>query len=239
MIISNFNNVSILYLDKFEIRVDEHKIYFSPPKLKDTLVNDFNFFMAFCSISDADLRKYFQGISFVNRYGLLTLILSEGGESGVVLYRWFQKCIEGFKYADDSLKVGDLWLSNEVFELICTYVAISCGQKKIDVLKQITEEENLTPAMREWNRRLREDQEKIDRARAKASEGKGAELDVVIACLVREFRLSLEEIFNMTYYTIFFLFSQIGKIARYDVDVIAAGMGSLKKGHKHKHWVNA
>ena len=87
MIISNFNSVSLLYLEKFEIQVDEHKIYFIPPKLKDTLTNDFSLFMAFCSISDADLRKYFQGISFVNRYNLLILILVEGGDSASILLR--------------------------------------------------------------------------------------------------------------------------------------------------------
>jgi hypothetical protein len=31
------------------------------------------------------------------------------------------------------------------------------------------------------------------------------------------------------------LFEQVGKIARYNVDVIAAGNGLLPKGQKHKY----
>lgn len=237
MITSNFNRTSLLYLSTFEVDYDNQKFYFTIPKLKDTLKHGFNLFMVFCSMEEKELRKFFEGVNFVNRYHLLVQILSIENEVAPILYKWFQFCIKDFEYRDDSLMAGEFLITSEVFDLFCTYIAIACGQKKIDVLVSMEEEKNLTPEEREWNRRMREHQAIIDRARKKADEN-GLELDIIIACLMREFGLTLDQVFELNYYTIFFLFEQVGKIARYNVDVIAAGNGLLPKGQKHKYWIN-
>jgi hypothetical protein len=62
--------------------------------------------------------------------------------------------------------------------------------------------------------------------------------ELVIAAIVHDFGLSLQEVLDMNYFTLYYYFGLTDKLASYNVDLIATGTGSVKKGHKHKYWVN-
>lgn len=244
MIRSNFTQTALMANSEIVIEYsqNENKILykFCMPSIKDTTEFGFYSFLSFCIIPEKDLQEWFKSVNFTSRYELLQLILQEPNDFADLLLHFFKKYwLNWEKNADEFFSI-----SKEVFDLFCLYLAVACGQKKF---KEVTEYEEdldtLSPEEREWKLKQKEYEDLISKTKAKNREqnttnGNATGNELVIATVVHDFGLSLQEVLDMNFFTLYYYFGLTEKLASYNVDLIATGTGSVKKGHKHKYWVN-
>jgi hypothetical protein len=122
-------------------------------------------------------------------------------------------------------------VSKEIFETFCDYIAIAAGTKNIKSLEYV-----ITDEMDEIEKRRILLERKIQETKSKgAANGKPTGLDIVITGVIKEFHYTYGELLNMTLYSIYYMYSQLGLIMNYEVGNIAAGNGLLKKNTKHNH----
>lgn len=196
---------------------------------------NYNFFYGFCAAHINDLKEQTKA-EFDSKKDFLIKAIRSGDANAVSLLGCLARHIQDFKYVDDSLFCGEFELTDEVFELFCLYVAIASGCAKWEALSIREQEKNMSPEEIEWERRKRLNQAKINAAKEKA--GKGTDLEDMVAALMYEFGMSLEEIYDLNKFSFVTLYGNIMSIAGYEVSKIAAGTGNLGKNSKHKYWTN-
>lgn len=214
----------------------ERYVFFMPT-LKDEQngILNYNLFYGFCTAELKDLQEQTKA-EFTSKYEFLTRALHEVSDTSITLLGCLARHIQDFRYVDDLLYGGEFPLNDEILELFCLYVAIASGCAKWDALRIRQEEKNMSPAEREWERRKRANQAKINAAKEKA--GKNLELESIVAALMYEFGMSLTEVFQLNRFTFMVLYDSVLSIAGYEVSKIAAGTGNLGKNSKHKYWTN-
>jgi hypothetical protein len=137
----------------------------------------------------------------------------------------------GYHEKDGQMYWGSRIISKDVFDLFCDYISITLGVKKIEDLKLI-----ITDDMDEITKRQIMLERKIAATKAKDPSGGGnITFDLIMAGVCHEFGYSFADMYEMTPYSIYFMYSQIGKIMNYSINNVAAGNGLLKKNSKHKH----
>lgn len=238
MISSNFTHVSLLFNNTIIVKNDTDTYVFNMPSIdfENSTAYNFNFFLGCCASEITLLQKQLPTIHFESKYELmLTLCKSQTSEAIDVL-ACLSYCIQDFEYVEDSFWCGKTLITDEIFDLFCDYISIACGYNAWDLLESKRKFSEMSEWEQEWERKKREHDAKIRAAKAK--EGKGVGLDIVVASIMREFGLSIDEIKHMNKYGVYFLFSQVGKIANYEVTKIAAGTGNLGKSVKHQYWAN-
>lgn len=197
---------------------------------------NFNFFLGCCASSVNMLKQQITDFTFDNKYDLFRALCKSTISEKVDLLACLSYCIQDFEYVEDSFYCGQSAIDVEVFELFCDYISIACGYNSFEILETKKKLREMTDFEREWEKKRLEHEAKIKAAKAK--QGKGTELDIVIASIMREFGVSIKDIFQMNKYSLFFLYSQVGKIANYEVTKIAAGTGNLSRSTKHQYWAN-
>jgi hypothetical protein len=210
---------------------------FNMPTLKDEAdgILNYNFFYGFCASHLNDLKEQTKA-EFTSKKEFLIKAIKIGDSNAISLLGCLARHIQDFKYVDDSLYSGEFKLNDEVLDLFCLYVAIASGCEKWDALIIREQEKNMSPEEKEWERRKRLNQAKINAAKEKA--GKGIHLEDMVPALMYEFGLSLEEIYKLNKFSFMKLYGDIMTIAGYEVSKIAAGTGNLGKNSKHKYWTN-
>ena len=243
MIRSNFTKLALLANTEIVVGYDTPNstvqyYNFRMPTVRETTEFNFYTFLTFCILDEARLKEWFKNVEFETRYDLMKAIMAQPSEFreliALFLKRYWLNCNQD---ADEFFN-----MPKEIFDLFCLYLAVACGQKKFE---EVAEYENdystMTPEEIEWKKREKEYNDLISKARAKAKESdahKGAGNELVIAAVVHDFGFSMDEVLNMNFYTLYYYFGLTEKLASYNVDLIATGTGSVKKGHKHKYWVN-
>lgn len=232
---SNFNseallcNVPITIVDK---RGGSYTMIL--PTLKDKLTDmDFEIFVSFCANDIEEINKK-GGTNFKDRFSMFKAYKKNKVDILPILDKFFNKYMQGFKYVDDSLYWGNRLVGKEIFEAFCNYCAIAAGVKAIKDLDLI-----ITPDMDEFEKRRIEMEIKIQKTKAKNKEASKKEsLDIILTGICHEFGLTYSQLLDMTLYSIYYMYSQLGAIMNYEVGNIAAGNGLLKKNTKHNHWAN-
>ena len=202
------------------------------PILQDKLENiDYETFINFCAVPLEEVSKK-SGINISNRLALFKIYQEHKKDVIKTLNKFFEKYMIGFKYVDDSLYWGNRLVGKEIFETFCDYCAIAAGKKSIKDLDLI-----ITDDMDEFEKRRIEAERRIAKTKAKGKEdGKDLDLSIVLSAVSHEFSLSFQQLLNMTLYSIYFMYSELGPITSYTIANIAAGNGLLKRSSVHKHW---
>lgn len=188
-----------------------------------------------------DIQREFFGkvITDTKLAFVLACIVHFEEQIGGILIEFFEKFIIDFKLTDDSSSYKQLTCNGNVigveeFDLLCKYVSIACGDR--DIVSKEKEEKKVVEKSAEeleWERKKKENADKIKNARSKTDTHS---FDNLIVSVRHEFGMSTNEIFNLTFYALMYYYSFVPKLMRYRVDVIAAGNGLLQKGHKY--WIN-
>lgn len=238
VVTSNFNKSALLINTPIIVRNDRKETFvFYMPTLRDEFegILNYNFFYGFCAAHLQDLKEKTRA-EFTSKHDFLIKAIRSGDANTVSLLGCLTRHIQDFKYVDDSLYCGEFKLDEEVFELFCLYVAIASGCEKWEALTIREQEKNMSPEEKEWERRKRLNQAKINAAKERA--GKSTNFEDIVASIMYEFGMSLTEVYNLNKFSFMALYSNIMTIAGYEVSKIAAGTGNLGKESKHKYWTN-
>lgn len=244
MIRSNFTQTALLanteIIIEYTTEEESKQFRFRMPTIRESTEFNFYTFLTFCILEENKLRDWFKSAQFDSRYALLKLIFAEPNDFCNLLCYFFKKYWLNWDGEADEF----FSMPKEVFDLFCLYLAVAAGQKKFKEIEELEEDlSKLTPEERAWKEREKEYNDLIAKTKAKAAEqnkekGKGMGTELVIAAIVHDFGLSLQEVLDMNYFTLYYYFGLTDKLASYNVDLIATATGSVKKGHKHKYWVN-
>ena len=230
---SNFCSELLLCGNCVTIVNDKGKIFkMNLPLLRDKIENlDFDIFITFCTISIDEANKQ-NGTNFKNKYQLFRAYKSNKIDIMSILDKYFEKYMIGFKYVDDSLYWGEYIVNKEIFETFCNYCAIAAGVKSIKDLDLV-----ITDDMDEFEKRRIMAERKIPATKNKGEKhGKETSMSLILTGVCSEFSYTYKELLDMTIYSIYYMYSQLGAIMGYEIGNIAAGNGLLKKNTKHKHW---
>lgn len=202
------------------------------PTLRDYLVNlDFDIFISFCASPIEEINSKL-GTNFQDKFQIFKAYKSNKVDITNTLDKYFTKYMIGFKYVDDSLYWGNRLVGKEIFEAFCNYCAIASGVKSIKDLELI-----VTNEMDEFEKRRIEMEKRIQKTKSKNNEqDKVTELSIILTGVAKEFGYQYKDLLDMTLFSIYYMYSQLGAIMGYEVGNIAAGNGLLKKNTKHNHW---
>lgn len=238
LIKSNFSEISLLCNTPIKLQCQQGFIILHMPTIKDeySSLYDCNFFFGCCVKTIAELQKDLEIPKLRSKLELIKAICSESTDISLGVIQCLNMIIGDFKYVDGSFYSGEVPIVDEVFEIICDYVAIAIGGISFSELVKKNELAKLSPEERAWEERKRMNESKIRKSKNKT--GKIISLDIIMACLTYEFHISLQDLYEMNKYTVYFLYSQVGKISNYEVTKIAAGTGNLGRKNKHTYWTN-
>lgn len=237
MISSNFSSTALLANLPIIVKDDDNIFIFNMPTVEKEYggIYSYSNLIFLCSASMTELEEHFKGVPFKSRYDLMKKICEHSSEDfGTSVIYCLSNIINDFEYVADSFRSGGKAISEEVFELLCSYIAIATGHKEISYLKQKEEEKNMTAEEIAWEERKRKNEARI--AKAKKKSGKLIEFDLIMACVCYEFHIPIKDLVQMNKYGVYFLYGKIGKISSYEVTKIAAGTGNLGSRNKHKYW---
>jgi hypothetical protein len=143
------------------------------------------------------------------------------------------------KMVDDWLLDGNYVIDDQVMDFLSYILAVNTGTEKLeDVQKELSSNVKKTPEELEWDRLMREQQKQINKVKNKFTDSK-LTVDLMIAAVMREFKMSIEELMNKNFYFIRYFYRACLKIDAYSLNLIAEGNGNVDaKKHKHKYWVN-
>lgn len=234
---SNFNSETLLCNRPITIIDKRGGIYnLVLPTLRDKLDNiDYDIFIGFCATSLEEIAVA-TGRKFRDKFHLFKEYKKNNVDILPVLDKYFAKYMIGFKYVDDSLYWGNRLVSKEIFEAFCNYCAIASGAKSLDDLELI-----ITDDMDEFEKQRIRNEIRIRKTKAKAASentAKKSSLTKILAGVCHEFGLSYNQLLDMTLYSIYFMYSQLGHIMNYEITNVAAGNGLLKRTTKHNHWAD-
>lgn len=236
MIKSNFSEVALLCNVPIKMQCEQGFIILHMPTIQDEYgsLYDCNFFFNCCVKTIAELQTELNLSQLKTKLELIKAICSDSTEISFGIMQCLNMIISDFKYVDDSFYSGETLIIDEIFDIICDYVAVAIGGINMSEVKKKKELANLSPEERAWEERKRMHESKIRKSKNKA--GKLISLDIILACLTYEFHISLQDLYEMNKYTVYFLYSQVGKISNYEVTKIAAGTGNLGSKNKHTYW---
>lgn len=237
MITSNFSSTTLLANLPIIVKDNDNIFIFHMPTIEKEYggIYNYNNLTFLCSETMSELKKHFKEVPFNSRYDLMKKICEYGSEEfGISVIYCLSNIIDNFEYIADSFRSNGKVISEEVFELLCNYIAIAVGNKKIDYLQEKEKEKQMTPEELAWEERKRKNEAKIRKTKNKS--GKTVDFDTVLSCVCYEFNIPIKDLFQMNRYGVYFLYSKIGKISSYEVTKIAAGTGNLGSKNKHKYW---
>ena len=234
---SNFDSSLLLCNGIVKIWSGDHALFeMRLPILRDKYEEkDFDSFVGFCASPLEVINKQLQ-TSFKSRMDLWLFYKNNGDTKFIkTLLKFFAKYMINFEYVDDCLMWNKRKIPRQVFELFCTYFAIAWGVKDLKELNYI-----ITDDMDEFDKQRILMEQKIAKTKQQGTrEGaQGPGFDRILLGVSREFHYSFQEIYNMTIYAIYLMYSQLNAIMVYDINNIAAGNGNLKKNTKYTHWVD-
>lgn len=135
---------------------------------------------------------------------------------------------EGFHFKN-ALKIDDIVVDNELLNQIIEVLLLSMNRKKT----MIYEDDD------EFTRAEKAAKIRAERIRRNSKGEKGASIEDMIAGILYAFpQYKIEDLMQKNLYTIYYLFGYIGRIANYEVEIVAFGNGLVKKGQKFKHFID-
>lgn len=228
----NVNKLNLLRNESLHlITEEEQKIIFFVPTFRDYIEDDDLTF--FFSARDLNWKEVELNRSFNDYYELIIFMAFNNLYSQSII-NTITKFIPDSKILNTGVYVNSYRLSYEEFAFITDVWLVAMGAKKIDdITKQIETQEELDPIMK----KIRESEEKVRRIKQQAQEQKGDDgfsLDKLMIAVIKEFGLSMKEIWDSNLYTLMWYYEYALRFGNYRVNTIAFGNGLIKQ---HKYFI--
>lgn len=226
----NVNKLNLLRNEDFYILTEEEKkIKFFVPTFRD-YVEDDNLTLFF-SARDLKWEEVNLNRTFNNYYELLIFMAFNELYAGPIV-KTITKFIPQAKILNTGVYVEDYKLSYEEFAFITDVWLVSMGAKKLDqIISHAESDEELDPIMK----RIKESEEKVRRIKQQNEKGgDDFSLDKLMIAIIKEFGLSMKEIWDSNLYTLMWYYEYALRYGNYRVNAIAFGNGLIKK---HKYFI--
>lgn len=227
----NLDKLNILRNESlYLMNQNDEKITFYIPTLRD-YVEDENLTLFFAA-RDLDWKSVELNRDFKNYYELMIFMAFNDLYTEPIISTIY-KFIPDSKVRDTGIFVNDYKLTYEEFAFITDSWLVCMGAKKLDEMIGIGEpEEELDPIMQ----KIKASEEKIKKIRQKNQESKegGLELDKLIIAIIKEFNLSMKEVWDSNLFTIMWYYEYALRLNNYRINTIAFGNGLIKK---HKYFI--
>lgn len=235
---TNFSKASLLKNLPIILEKNECKYVFNMPTLEFECValEEIRIFYGFCASNMDDIKDKNSSLDFDNKYDFARAAIRNNDIFGRSILMGMYSVIQDFKYVDDSFYCGDSPLDSEIFDFLCLAVSIASASKNWEDIEKDRDYENMSKEEKKWERKKRENQAKIDSLKEK--KGKGYSLDKIIVAVMHDFSMSIEEVYKLNRFGLYYLFSCCNKVVFYEVAKIGTGTGNIGKNYKHKHWIN-
>ncbi|RLI49298.1 hypothetical protein DRO61_05260 [Candidatus Bathyarchaeota archaeon] len=185
---------------------------------------------------EEDIKKIIVGREFDSHYLLFSFILAginkteDVDKIGLLILTGLQIIIPDLVFENKQFKIKGKFLNERAFNEIVLILFKALDRKKIIINK---DDDPLIKREKEMKLKA----QKI-RRNARNNEATGNSIEDMLVSILYEFQqYSLEDLFELNIYTIYYLFGYVGKIANYEVSKIAFGTGNYKRGKKHKYFV--
>lgn len=222
-----FNRIQLLRNKPIKISRSLPNLYFhvQGPTIGEVYDNDKLFLVVqILMMEEAELKKFLKIEDKLSKLEILTLILTKFEERGILLIE-MQKVILGLNLKDNKIFIDKYQMTKKELELTSEVLQLIMGQKNDSNI----EEENLTPEeirVKELEKKVQEKKKKQEDKKETNSENL---LENIIMAVIYEFRLSIEEIMNMNYFTLIWHYSYTSKLHVYRINQSAIGSGMVKK----------
>lgn len=148
----------------------------------------------------------------------------------ITIMEGLRSFIPGIEFKNKKFMLNGTFLNETAFNEIIIILFKMLKKEKII----INEDDD------EFTKRDKKNKLRIQRIKRNPKDKKEGDKDStnnMLASIIYEFpQYTLEDLFELNIYTIYYLFGYVGKIANYEVSKIAAGNGNLKKSKKHKYF---
>lgn len=221
-----FNRIQLLRNKPIKISRSLPNLYFhvQGPTIGEVYDNDKLFLVVqILMMEEAELKKFLKIEDKLSKLEILTLILTKFEERGIILIE-MQKVILGLNLKDNKIFIDKYQMTKKELELTSEVLQLIMGQKNDSNI----EGENLNPEeirVRELEKKVQEKKKKEDKKEVDSENL----LENIIMAVIYEFRLSIEEIMNMNYFTLIWHYSYTSKLHVYRINQSAIGSGMVKK----------
>jgi len=194
-----FNRIQLLRNKPIKISRSLPNLYFhvQGPTIGEVYDNDKLFLVVqILMMEEAELKKFLKIEDKLSKLEILTLILTKFEERGIILIE-MQKVILGLNLKDNKIFIDKYQMTKKELELTSEVLQLIMGQKNDSNI----EGENLNPEeirVRELEKKVQEKKKKEDKKEVDSENL----LENIIMAVIYEFRLSIEEIMNMNYFTL-------------------------------------
>lgn len=233
-------NATIVYA--FE---NDDPIMVNIPKIRDSIEDpSFNLFLSLMILKKEDYEDMRLKSQVENETQALIALIRENKEVRLQIEPYIEKYIQGASVSSKGIQIGERVLTEKEVDFFKNIILVSFGIKRLEDIVEDKEEEDLlakmSPAERIIYERQQETLKRLEQAKRKRDEAKGGskiDLPKMIAGVMKEFNMSLDQIKDLNYYTLYYLFSYVFKIDHYDFMKKAAASGNLTKKAKIRHWL--
>lgn len=149
---------------------------------------------------------------------------------------FFERYFEGaFVFKDGKILINDVIITEERFNILKLMFSIATGEKDFSewtnfLQQKDTEEKEMDALSKSILEKMRLNEEKIKKTKeGKNNSGKKTDIDIIMLSIVNEIpSISLNDIFNMNYFTFMWYYSNINKLVENKIQIVAAGNGLVK-----------
>lgn len=234
-------NILLNAIIRYSSEEDQEPILIKLPTIRDS-VEDANFDM-FVSLLFLKVEDY-QKMGLVMKIesaaqGLIALVRESSAVRKQTEY-FFEKFLINSKLSSKGVLVNDIPLTEEEVEFFRKVILITYGVEKLEEEKDSVDTSKMGAAEKAIYDRQQETLRRLEEAKKrkqKVSSEDQVNLPKIIAGVMKEFTMTLEDIKDLNYYTLYYLFSYVFKIDHYDFMKRAAASGNLAKNAKIKHWL--
>lgn len=227
----------------YSFNEEKDLIFVKIPTIRDSISDhNFNLFLSLLFLKVKDYKKMRLKMQIGTPTEGFIALLRESKEIREQVQPYIQKYLVGSEVSVSGISIGERILTAQEVEYFIEIILVSFGVKEYEEKKEIDADlSKMSPTERKIYERQKATLEKLEAAkkRKQQAQTKDGQIDLpkIIAGVMKEFNLSLEEIKDLNYYTLYYLFSYVFKIDHYDFIKQAAASGNLAKKSKITHWL--
>jgi len=232
---TNFSDLKLLSKQPILGWIDDTEFEIIPPKLMTYYKANFALLLSLLEKDEAEIKNFVEGHEFDNHYSLFSFILSAKVVSEDIMkvnafvLTGLQEVIPSLTFEDKLFKIKDSFLNEKIFNEIIMILFRMLKKKKIIINK---DDDKFTKREKEMKLKIQKIKENGK------GDGGSNSIESMLVSIIYEFpQYTLEDLFELNIYTIYYLFGYVGKIANYQVSQIAYATGNFKKGKKHKYFI--
>lgn len=210
------------------------------PTIRDSVEDpNFNMFLSLIYLKMEDYKKMGLMTKVENEGQALIAVIRESREIREQVKPFIERFLLNSVVSVRGVEVDGKTLGAAEIDYFRKIILMSFGVEKVEEVKDDTSK--MGAAERAIYERQQETLRRLEQAKKKKEkvhkENGQIDLPKIIAGVMKEFNMTLEEIKDLNYYTLYYLFGYVFKIDHYDFMKKAAASGNLAKNSKITHWL--